>query len=181
MNWLDRTHGTQFELARHFLTSMFENDMFSSEQGMRLAAGVLGLAIPAGMLLLDPRVVDAPPEELRLIAVRDELSLLTFLFAITGGLALLAWHSLFPSRADSDPRPTIRSFGFRRSFTRLSAEGRSTTPQTSLGSLDAGTSGGNVAQEHCPQPDPLPGERVDPTAAFATSHFLDLHRRLRVC
>ena len=72
MNWLDRTHGTQFELARHFFTSMFENEMFSSEQGMRLAAGILGLVIPAGMLLLDPRVVDAPPEELRLIAVRDE-------------------------------------------------------------------------------------------------------------
>jgi hypothetical protein len=79
---------------------MFENEMFSSEQGLRLAAGVIGLAIPAGMLLLDPRVVDAPPEELRLIAITDELSLLTFLFAITGVLALLAWHSLFPSRAD---------------------------------------------------------------------------------
>lgn len=100
MNWLGRTHGTQFELARHFFTSMFENEMFSREQGLRLAAGVIGLAIPAGMLLLDPRVVDAPPEELRRIAVRDELSLLTFLFAITGVLALLAWHSLFPSRAD---------------------------------------------------------------------------------
>jgi hypothetical protein len=30
----------------------------------------------------------------------DELSLLTFLFGITGVLAVFAWHSLFPSRGD---------------------------------------------------------------------------------
>jgi len=79
---------------------MFENEMFSREQGLRLAASIMGFAIPAGILLLDPRVVDASPEKLRVIAVADELSLLTFLFAITGVLAVLAWHSLFPSRGD---------------------------------------------------------------------------------
>jgi hypothetical protein len=100
VNWLDRTHGRQFELARHFFTSVFENEMFSSEHGLRLAASAVGLAISAGMLLMDPRIVDAPPEKLRVIAAADELSLLTFLFAITGVLAVLAWNSLFPSRGD---------------------------------------------------------------------------------
>ena len=40
------------------------------------------------------------PEMVRAGAIADELGLLTFLFAITGVVALLAWQSLFPSRRD---------------------------------------------------------------------------------
>lgn len=100
MKWLDRTHGTQFELARHFFTSVFENELFSREQGRRLAASAAGLTIPAGILLMDPRIVDAPSAKLRLISALDELALLTFLFAVAGILAVLAWNSLFPNRDD---------------------------------------------------------------------------------
>lgn len=100
MKWLDRTRGTQFELARHFFTSVFENELFSREQGRRLAASAVGLTIPAGILLMDPRIVDAPSAKLRLISALDELALLTFLFAVAGILAVLAWNSLFPNRDD---------------------------------------------------------------------------------
>jgi hypothetical protein len=61
--------------------------MFSSEHGLRLAASAVALAISAGMLLMDPRIVDAPPEKLRVIAAADELSAVNFikpLLAVAG-------------------------------------------------------------------------------------------------
>lgn len=105
MTWLDETHGTDFELVRHFFTSMFDSEMFSTrQQGLRVAAMILGFALPAGMLLMDPPYYHLPvlptPENLRAIAIADELSTLLFFSAVTGLLTLFAWQSLFPSRRD---------------------------------------------------------------------------------
>jgi len=106
MSWLEETHGTKFELVRHFLARMFDSEMFSARgQWLRPAVSAFAMALPAGMLLLDPPYLPhgfaiPPPETLRAGAIADELGLLTFLFAITGVVALLAWQSLFPSRRD---------------------------------------------------------------------------------
>jgi hypothetical protein len=109
MNWLDRTHGLHFELVRHFLARTFDSEMFSSATNRsggwtRVAIGALSMAIPAGMLLMDPpyahQAIDPTPENLRAVAIADQLAVLTLAFAITGIVALLAWQSLFPSRRD---------------------------------------------------------------------------------
>ncbi len=100
MNRLDETRGINFELVRHFLTRMFDSEMFSTRgQWRTVAISAFALAIPAGMLLLDPpylpRGVRTPSS-----SVAGELAVLTLLFAITGVLALLSWQSLFPTRRD---------------------------------------------------------------------------------
>ena len=53
MNWLDDTHGVQFELVRHFLRRMFDGEWSSSPGQWKSAAiGVFSLFLPAGILLV---------------------------------------------------------------------------------------------------------------------------------
>jgi hypothetical protein len=109
MTWLDETHGLHFELVRHFLARTFDSEMFSvaanrSGGWTRVAISALSMAVPAGMLLMDPpyyhQAIDPTPENLRAVAIADQLAVLTLVFSITGIVALLAWQSLFPSRRD---------------------------------------------------------------------------------
>ncbi|MBV9507182.1 MAG: hypothetical protein JO323_19480 [Acidobacteriia bacterium] len=105
MKPLDETRRVEFELVRHFLARLFDSEMFSMRGGwIRVAIGALSMALPAGMLLMDPpyyhQAIDPTPETLRGIAIADQLSILTLVFAVTGIVALLAWQSLFPSRRD---------------------------------------------------------------------------------
>jgi hypothetical protein len=94
MTWLDQTHSINFELVRHFLASIFDSEMFSARgQWRTVAISAFALAIPFGLLVLDPKHLQANP-------IANELAVLTLLFAVTGVLALLAWQSLFPSRRD---------------------------------------------------------------------------------
>ncbi|MBI4873225.1 MAG: ABC transporter permease [Acidobacteria bacterium] len=84
---------------------MFDSEIFPARgQGAAVAISALSLAIPAGLLLLDPpcyhAALPATREGLRALAMAGELALLTLIFALTGVLALLAWQSLFPSRRD---------------------------------------------------------------------------------
>jgi hypothetical protein len=109
MRWWDETHGRHFELVRHFLLRTFDSEMFSmatnrSGGWTRVAISALSMAIPAGFLLTDPpyyhQAIDPTPENLRAVAIADQLAVLTLVFSITGIVALLAWQSLFPSRRD---------------------------------------------------------------------------------
>ena len=102
MKRLEETHGTIFELTRHFLARMFDSEMFSSRGQLgSVAIGAFALAIPAGMLMLNaPHERHPTPASLRAAALANELGLFTILFAITGILALLGWQWLFPSRRD---------------------------------------------------------------------------------
>ncbi len=102
---LGETHGTRFELVRHFLLRMFDSEMFTVRGQWRAAAiGAVALAFPAGMLLLNrphQRDTFAPTlDNLRAAAIGDQVALLIVVFAAAGVLALLAWQSLFPSRRD---------------------------------------------------------------------------------
>lgn len=109
MKWLEETHGSTFELVRHFLACMFDSELFSTRgQWGKVALSAFALALLAGMVLLDPgyatkyrRLSALPtPEPFRAAAVADELALVTLVAAITGLLGVLAWQSLFPGRRD---------------------------------------------------------------------------------
>ena len=103
MNWREKTHGTRFELVRHFLATLFDSDMFSARgQWGNIAIGAFALVIPAGIILLSsaPQQIAASLAAAQATAQAERLSLITLLLSITAILALLAWQSLFPSRRD---------------------------------------------------------------------------------
>ena len=44
MKWRERTHGTKFELVRHFLARTFDSEMFATRgQGMTVAISALAM------------------------------------------------------------------------------------------------------------------------------------------
>ena len=110
MRWLEKTHGVQFELIRHFLRRMFDGEWSSSPGQWRSAAiGVFSMFLPAGLLLVREGSMDPAyafhyhrlsGEGLRAAALADEIALLTLMVCVTGLIALLEWQSLFPSRRD---------------------------------------------------------------------------------
>jgi predicted permease len=104
MTWLHRTHGTRFELIRHFLTTMFDSEMFSvRHQWGTLAVSAFALTVPAGMILLESpsgRKLAVSISSAIAMAQTERLSSLTMMMSIAAILALLAWQSLFPSRRD---------------------------------------------------------------------------------
>jgi putative ABC transport system permease protein len=106
MKWLRKTHGVFFELVRHFLARMFDSEWFAARgQWRTVAVSALALALPAGLVLLDPPYLSpgrAPlsAEALGVVALADDLALMTLMFAITGLLGVMQWETLFPSRRD---------------------------------------------------------------------------------
>lgn len=104
---LAETHGTIFELVRHFFACMFDSELFSTRGQWRgMAIGAVALALPAGMALLDSpyfyKGLDQirDPDLLRAGAIADQLSWLILAFSLTGLLAVLSWQSLLPGRRD---------------------------------------------------------------------------------
>jgi hypothetical protein len=106
VNRLSETRGVFFELVRHFLARMFDSELFSARgQWRTVVVSALALALPAGLMLLDPPYLApgrAPlsAEDVRAVALADDLALMTLMFAITGLLGVFQWDALFPSRRD---------------------------------------------------------------------------------
>ena len=114
MKWLEETHGTKFELVRHFLARMLDREWSPMPgQWQNVVVGVFALLFPAGLILvregsLNPQdagkyrglAMLASPEPFRAAALADELALLTLVFAVTGLLALIQWQNFFPGRRD---------------------------------------------------------------------------------
>jgi hypothetical protein len=106
------TRGRLYELTRHFLRHMFDNEWSASTgQWQSAATGLIALLAPVAMLLvreLDPfkqgyfqRLLDRPtPEPFRAAVLADEIGILILLSVITGVIALFVWQSLFPSSRD---------------------------------------------------------------------------------
>ena len=105
MKPLKETHGTGFELIRHFLLRMLDSELFSTPgEWQGVAIGGLSLLLLLGPLLMMMAPGGMVPPGLHppsaAASFAAELGLLTFLQATAGLLALLAWQSLFPARRD---------------------------------------------------------------------------------
>ena len=112
MTTLRETRGRKYELTRHFLRHMFDNEWSASTgQWQSAAAGLVALLAPVAMLLvreLDPmgqgyyrRLLALPaPDRFRAAVIADEIGILILLSVATGVIALFVWQSLYPSPRD---------------------------------------------------------------------------------
>ena len=109
-----KTRGRTYELARHFLLHIFDNEWSAGTgQWQAAAIGLVALLAPAAMLLIreaspDPALMDkyrrlltsASPESFRAAVTADEIAILILLSVISGLIALFVWQSLYPSTRD---------------------------------------------------------------------------------
>src|SRR5208282_5860538 len=105
--WLAETHGTQFELVRHFLSELLANDLIGSDQVRRLVITVLAVLACVGPLIVRlyrPKYTylqALDTGDLYLAAVRaDRLFFISLSMIVAGLLAVILWQGLFPSRQD---------------------------------------------------------------------------------
>ena len=106
--WLEETHGAGFELTRHFLFGLFDNEAAAAPgEWVKAACGALAALLSAGILgltvywnryaLLWNR---GTPALFRGAMREDELSLIAISMGVTALLTILQWQSLFPNRRD---------------------------------------------------------------------------------
>ncbi len=107
-DWLAETHGTGFELVRHFARRFFDSDLVT-EPGQWTKVMVTGFALLAPAFLLMAQVLNGKYRYFSrlnspgpyLTAVRaDELWLITLTMSLVGLVTAVQWHSLFPGRRD---------------------------------------------------------------------------------
>jgi len=120
--WLRETHGTQFELVRHFLAQQFAYELLSSDQLRRLAITVLAALGCAGPLIIRlylPKYAylqSLPSPDLYEAAVlADRLFFISLSMICVGLLSAFQWHNLFPNAGLFDPEtasgPVTSGFG----------------------------------------------------------------------
>jgi hypothetical protein len=106
--WLKETHGTQFELLRHFLRSFFESELITVPgQATPAIIGAISVFLPWFPMMITPLkqkyayVSHLASPDAYLRAVRaDELWLLTLMMSTIGLLTAIKWQSVFPSLRD---------------------------------------------------------------------------------
>ncbi|MGH9672574.1 MAG: ABC transporter permease [Bryobacteraceae bacterium] len=105
--WLAETHGTRFELLRHFLTRFFDNDLVPPGAMPRVAAGAL--ALTASLWIILARVLAFKYSEMvrlklesryRAEILADQTALLLLAMCATALLAAALWQSLYPALRD---------------------------------------------------------------------------------
>jgi hypothetical protein len=116
--WIAATHGTRFELVRHFLADFFASDLVTSpEQWKKTVIGIVSVFISAGILMIPtfihrygclevtaptwfcPAVDDYRATYLHLVRT-DTLWLIGLAFCMTGLMTAIHWQSLFPTLRD---------------------------------------------------------------------------------
>ncbi len=116
--WLDATHGTRFELVRHFLLRFFESDLVTTPgEWMKTVAGGAGVLISLCILMVPtfvhrygclqqgapslfcPAVADYRAQYLHLVRA-DTLWLIGLAMCVTALLTAIQWQSLFPTLRD---------------------------------------------------------------------------------
>src|SRR5262245_26666211 len=106
---LDETHGTSFELVRHFLGRLFDSEMVTTPgEWQKVAIGLLATLLSAGILALTTywksfdkmREAGLSLDQIYREIRANELSFITVAMAITALLTVLLWQSLFPSLRD---------------------------------------------------------------------------------
>src|SRR5690348_6680103 len=106
--WLEETHGTQFELLRHFLLRFFDSDLVTAPgQTTPAIIGAISVFLPWFPIMISPLkhkyayVSSLPSAGPYLRALRaDELWLITLTMSTIGLLTAIKWQSVFPSLRD---------------------------------------------------------------------------------
>ena len=106
--WLGETHGTQFELLRHFLLRFFDSDLVTAPgQATPAIVGAISVFLPWFPVMIGPLkqkyayVSHLASPDAYLRAVRaDELWLVTLMMSTIGLLTAIKWQSVFPSLRD---------------------------------------------------------------------------------
>ncbi len=106
--WLRETHGTRFELFRHFLWSFFDSDLITATgQTTTALIGAISILLPAADLFVQPLkfkyayLSSLPvPGPYREALRADELWMITLLMSVVGALTAIKWQSLFPGLRD---------------------------------------------------------------------------------
>ncbi|MBS1858745.1 MAG: ABC transporter permease [Acidobacteria bacterium] len=105
--WLDETHGTGFELVRHFLVRFFDNEMVSIPgEWQKVAIGLFASLVSLGFAALSVywtryRLLHGASFAIYRQGVRDDLiTFIALAMAVTALLTILQWQSLFPSLRD---------------------------------------------------------------------------------
>jgi hypothetical protein len=105
--WLRETHGTQFELVRHFLAQQLACELLSSDQLRRLVITVLAALGCAGPLIIRlylPKYAylqSLPgPGLYQAAVIADRLFFISLSMICVGLLSAFQWQNPFPNRQD---------------------------------------------------------------------------------
>jgi len=106
--WLQETHGPDFELLRHFVSRFFDSELTTSPEQWKVPAiGAFSLLLPWFPLFVQPlRFKYAyfsslpAPGPFQAVLRADELWLLTLMMAAIGVVTAIKWQALFPGMRD---------------------------------------------------------------------------------
>ncbi len=106
--WMEESHGTAFELRRHFFRRFFDSDLVSSAgQWQVVAIGIFAIAASLCIPMVQAyyhkyRMLQELDSNTpyRLAAIADHLFLITLTMTLTGLVTAMQWHSLFPGLRD---------------------------------------------------------------------------------
>ncbi len=107
-DWMEETHGTAFELRRHFFRRFFDSDLVSSAgQWQVVAIGVFAIVVSLSIPMIQAyyhkyRVLQEldSPMPYHMAALADHLFLITLSMTLTGLVTAMQWPSLFPGLRD---------------------------------------------------------------------------------
>jgi hypothetical protein len=106
--WLEDTHGVEFELVRHFVLRFFDSDLVTHPgQWLTATIGGFSILLPWSYMFVQPlhrkyaHFSSLPvPGPYRLAVRGDELWLLTLMMSAVGLVTAIKWQSLFPNFRD---------------------------------------------------------------------------------
>lgn len=106
--WMEETHGSSFELRRHFFPRFFDSDIVSTPgQFQVVAIGAFAIFISLSIVMTQAyyrkywMLNSLPsPDPYRLSGLADHLFLITGAMALAGLITAVEWPSLFPGLRD---------------------------------------------------------------------------------
>ncbi len=106
--WLEETHGSPFELRRHFFRRFFDSDLVASPgQWRTVAGGLIAIVASSSIVVMQAYFgkyralleLDSP-EPYRMAMLADHLFFIVLGMFLTALLTCLQWGSLFPALRD---------------------------------------------------------------------------------
>ena len=107
-DWMEESHGTAFELRRHFFRRFFDSDLVSSAgQWQVVAIGLFAIVVSLSIPMVQAyyhkyrmlQELDST-DPYRMAAIADHLFLILFSMTLTGLVTAMQWPSLFPGLRD---------------------------------------------------------------------------------